>query len=128
LNTTSETRPPGAQILIVDDNKDAAESLAMLLEILGYKVSAVYDGETALDAARTTHPDVIFLDIGLPGIDGHEVARRLRTYPELAGSLLIAMTGFGSPADKERSRAAGFNHHLIKPVEVEVLEEILGKI
>jgi signal transduction histidine kinase/CheY-like chemotaxis protein len=106
------------RVLVVDDNKDAAETLQLWLEAAGHEVFVAYLAEDALKIARETSPDVLFLDIGLPDMDGYELARQLRTLPETAHSSLIAVTGYGQPNDKERARAAGFNHHLTKPAEL----------
>jgi PAS domain S-box-containing protein len=107
----------GLRVLVVDDNVDAVESLAMLLELEGHRVRMVHDGPAALDAARTFRPQAVLLDIGLPGMSGYEVARRLRADPDLNPVRLIAVSGYGSPEDKQRSREAGFDLHLVKPVE-----------
>ena len=111
------------RVLVVDDNQDAADSLAMLLSIEGHTVQAVYDGHAAIEAAPSFNADLIVLDIGLPSIDGYEVARRMRG----AGitSTLIALTGYGQKEDIERAFNAGFNAHLAKPVEFSKLEEVL---
>ncbi len=114
-------------VLVVDDNVDAAEALARLLEICGHDVHTVADGPTALEyVARERRPDVVLLDIGLPGIDGYEVARRLRAMPNAAGTRLIAMTGYGSADAREQSQACGIEHHLIKPVDFSVLQAVLA--
>ena len=105
------------KILVVDDNVDAAESVAMLLRLNGHEVEVAYDGESALSIAATFAPDIAFLDIGLPGMDGYEVARRLRTLPGLEALRLIAVTGYGQDKDKAAALAAGFHLHLTKPVE-----------
>ncbi len=113
------------RILVVDDNADAAESLAMLLRLKGHDVRTAHDGAAALDVARTFGPQVVLLDIGLPGMDGYEVARRLRREEGLKGVLLVALTGYGQEEDRRRSREAGFNRHLVKPVEPGALNEVL---
>lgn len=115
------------RILLVDDNRDAAESLAMVLEIDGHQVQIAYDGPTALELARVEWPDVILLDIGLPRMNGYEVAQELRRYGELERTLLIALTGYGQQNDLEKSRAAGFDAHLVKPPDLEMLRTILNK-
>lgn len=117
---------PAMRILIVDDNVDAAQSLAMLLGASGYDVRIAFDGLTALQTAREHKPDVALLDIGLPGLDGYALARQLRA--ELPGSLgLVAMTGYGQESDRRRSQAAGFDLHLVKPVDFTALEELLPR-
>jgi CheY-like chemotaxis protein len=115
------------RVLIVDDNTDAADTLAVLLRIMGHDVRTAYDGPTALDSARAQPPDVVLLDIGLPGTDGLEVARRLRRDLGLTGASLVALTGFGQDEDRRRSEEAGFNAHLVKPVDLEALHDLLAQ-
>jgi CheY-like chemotaxis protein len=100
----------------------------MILEILGHHVRAVHDGPQALEAARANRPDVMLVDIGLPGMNGYDVARAARSDPTLADVVLVALTGYGTDEDKARSIAAGFDHHLVKPVNVEALGELVGRI
>jgi signal transduction histidine kinase/DNA-binding response OmpR family regulator len=116
----------GRRVLVVDDNHDAAESLAMVLRLNGHAVSVCHDGPTALSMALATRPEVVLLDIGLPEMDGYEVARRLRACPGPNGMLLIAVTGYGQEQDVRRSRAAGFDHHLVKPVDLGALAGLLA--
>jgi PAS domain S-box-containing protein len=113
------------RILVADDNRDGAVTLGRLLRFLGHEVEIAHDGQAALLAVATFRPDVALLDIGMPILDGHEVARRLRSDPEQAGMLLVALTGWGRPEDHDRSRTAGFDHHLVKPVEVAELTRLL---
>jgi CheY-like chemotaxis protein len=113
-------------VLVVDDNEDAALSLALLLRLRGHEVTLAHDGPAALAAVAAQVPQVVFLDIGLPRMDGFEVARRLRQMPNLGGMLLVAMTGYGNDADRHRSAQAGFDHHLVKPVEPAFIEELLA--
>jgi CheY-like chemotaxis protein len=113
------------RVLVVDDNVDAAESLAMLLSASGCNVRSVYEGRSAIDAVKSDPPDAILLDIGLPEMDGFEVARRVRRLPAGAQPLIIAVTGYGSELDRERAKEAGFDHHLAKPVELEDLLKLL---
>src|SRR5450830_242000 len=117
--------PPPRRILIVDDNVEAALTLAELLALEGHETHVAHDGPSAVDAARRLSPDVAILDIGLPGFDGLEVARRLRAEPELKGLLLVALSGWVQPDDLARSREAGFDHHLAKPVQLKSLELVL---
>jgi signal transduction histidine kinase/ActR/RegA family two-component response regulator len=120
--------PPPSQkrrILVVDDHEDAARSLKMLLELNGHEVHAALDGAAALKSAQAHLPDIVLLDIGLPGIDGFEVARRFREDARLKDVLLVALTGYGQDDDRRRSQEAGFNAHLVKPVELETLHAIL---
>jgi CheY-like chemotaxis protein len=113
------------RILVVDDNQDAADSLAMLLRLAGQEIRLANDGPTALSVADSFRPEVVMLDIGLPGLDGYEVARRLRKRPGGENLLLIALTGYGQAEDQRLSREAGFDHHLVKPVDPHVLAQAL---
>jgi signal transduction histidine kinase/DNA-binding response OmpR family regulator len=116
------------RILVVDDNRDSALSLAMLLQLAGNEVETAHDGPDALQAAGRFHPDVALLDIGLPRMDGYELARRLRRLPGLKRVRLAALTGYGSEEDRRRSREAGFNYHLVKPIEMETLQTLLANL
>ncbi|MBD8529804.1 MULTISPECIES: PAS domain-containing protein [unclassified Massilia] len=120
--------PHGLRILIVDDNADAAAMLAMLLEASGHQVAVEHDARKGLARAQADQPDACLLDIGLPDMDGNELARRLRALPETAGTLLIAVTGYGQEADRQRTAAAGFDHHLVKPLDPKQLFAILGTV
>jgi two-component system CheB/CheR fusion protein len=113
------------RVLVVDDNSDAADTLAMLLEMNGYSVSVAHSGEDALQLARQVVPDAIILDIGMPGITGYEVARRVRGEPWGGKVFLIAATGWGQKEDKARALAAGFDHHLTKPLNPDEVEKLL---
>jgi signal transduction histidine kinase/DNA-binding response OmpR family regulator len=113
------------KVLVVDDNRDAAESLGLLLQVSGHDVRVCHDGASALQAAEDYGPDAVLLDIGLPGMDGYEIARRLRAVPATRGALLIALTGYGQAEDQRRAREAGFDHHLIKPADLEALTGLL---
>jgi signal transduction histidine kinase/ActR/RegA family two-component response regulator len=115
------------RVLVVDDNVDAAQSLAVLLNLWGHEVCTAHDGTTALQAAQTWRPEVVLLDIGLPGMDGHEVARRLRDLLGPDRPLLIALTGHAREDDRRRSQDAGFDRHLVKPVDPEILEVLLAQ-
>ncbi len=115
-------------ILAVDDHRDTTDSLHQLLTLWGHRPLAAYDAATALETALAEKPDVVLLDIGLPGLNGWELARRLRGEPTLEGIVLIAVTGYGQRADLERSRAAGIDHHLLKPVEPDLLQRLLAAI
>ena len=112
------------RVLVVDDNADAADSLAMLLQVRGDQVRVAYDGEEALAAEDEFRPDVILLDIGMPKLSGYEVAKRVR---ELRGPgvLIVAITGWGQEDDRQRAREAGFDHHFTKPVDYAVLLDII---
>jgi len=120
------TRIAGQRILVVDDNIDAAESLGALLRCLGADVVTVHDGPAALEALRTEKASAAVLDIGMPGMDGYEVARRVRSGPRGNDIKLIALTGWGNDEDRRRSREAGIDHHLVKPVDLHVLEDLLA--
>lgn len=120
-----ETAAEPLRILIVDDNEDSAESLAVLMELAGHEVRTAFEGLSALEEARTFRPDAVLLDIGMPKLDGYEVARRLRQEPGMDGVLLLAMTGYGQEEDRRRSREAGFDHHLVKPVDLNQLRGLL---
>jgi two-component system CheB/CheR fusion protein len=109
------------RILVVEDNPDAAESLRLLLAGLGHQVDVVNDGREAVDAARRLRPDVILLDIGLPGVDGFHIAKALRGLPETSAARLIAVSGYGQEKDRERSKEAGFDLHFVKPVDPRML-------
>ena len=113
------------RVLVVDDNRDAAESLGILLRFLGAEVQVANDGLSALAQLREFRPSAVLLDIGMPGMDGYEVAARIRALPDFRGVLLIALTGWGQADDRQRSRDAGFDHHLVKPVDVPVLQGLL---
>jgi two-component system CheB/CheR fusion protein len=114
------------RVLVVDDNRDGADSLAMLLRLGGHDVCVANDGPGAVTAAASFAPEVVLLDIGMPGMNGYEVARRIRLLPGSGRVLLVAVTGYGQEEDRRRSRAAGFDHHLVKPVEFDALARLLG--
>ena len=118
--------PPKRRILIVDDNKDSADSLALLLEITGNQTYMAHDGEEAVEAVEKYRPEVVLLDIGLPRLDGHEVCRRVREQPWGRNILIIALTGWGQEDDRRKSKEAGFNGHLVKPVDYDKLLALLG--
>ena len=118
----------GARIMLIEDHPDAAESLALLLELLGHRVRVFSEGAAALASASADPPDVMVVDIGLPGIDGYEIARRVRRDPHLRHAVLIALTGYGTEDDRRESKAAGFDHHLVKPVEPRALEDLVARL
>jgi CheY-like chemotaxis protein len=115
------------RVLVVDDNVDAAESLAMLLTSMGHEVRVVHNGPAAIEAAQAERPDIVLLDIGMPGMDGREVVKRLRGKPELRDVRIAAVSGFGQESDILRSKEAGFDEHLVKPVPPEVFSDFLSK-
>jgi CheY-like chemotaxis protein len=121
-------KTPGIRVLVVDDNVDSAESMALLLSLDGHEVRTAFDGPGALARAAEFGPEAVLLDIGLPGMDGYEVARRMRELPGLENALMIAITGYGQDDDRARSRAAGFDHHLVKPVDPEALSALLDSL
>jgi signal transduction histidine kinase len=124
----AERDTPGAlRILVVDDNEDAADTLAMLLEVSGHEVLIEHSSRQALARASAARPDVCLLDIGLPDMDGTELARRLRAQPETADTMLVAVTGYGQESDRARTREAGFDHHLVKPIDLDRLQAVLGE-
>jgi len=122
----TDSKAPSRRVLIVDDNEDAANSLALLLKLGGHETASVYSAVDALQRAAAFRPDVVLLDIGLPGMDGYEVAQKMRELPGLRDIRLIAVTGYGRSDDRLRARDAGFDHHLTKPVEYAVLERTLA--
>jgi signal transduction histidine kinase len=124
---TALRRLPDRRILVVDDNHDAAETLGALLSALGATVSIVYNGRSALESLDQFDPDTLLLDIGMPEMDGYEVARRVRATPNHAKTLLIALTGWGQDQDYRQSRAAGFDHHMVKPPDIDKLRDILTR-
>ena len=113
------------RIVVADDNEDSAESFAMLLSFSGHEVRIVHDGASALDAVRDFRPDVAFLDIGMPGLTGYEVAQAVRAEPWGREVKLIAVTGWGQPDDRARARTAGFDRHLIKPIDPAEVDRLL---
>lgn len=115
----------GRRVLVVDDSQDAADSLAMLLQFLGAEVDVVHDGPAALAALETRRPAVVLMDIGMPGMDGYQAARLIRQQPRFNDIMLIALTGWGEEEDRHRAHASGFDHHLIKPVDINALRTLL---
>lgn len=116
----------GSRILVVDDNKDSADSLAMLLRLKGNEIRTAHDGLEAVTVAETFHPALVLLDIGLPKLNGYDVARRIRQQPWGRDVMLVALTGWGQDEDRRRSKEAGFNFHIVKPVELSALESLLA--
>jgi len=126
---SSHTDHPRKQrrVLVADDNRDAGETLAMLLRLDGHEVHVALDGLEAVEVFTRVQPDVAILDIGMPGLSGHEVARRIRDCGGEQPVTLIAVTGWGQKADKDRAAASGFDHHFTKPVEPAMLSALLQK-
>lgn len=113
------------KVLVVDDNQDLADTFGKLIRMLGEEVMIVYRGAAALEAAPEFHPDIVFLDIAIPDMDGYETVERLRGIPELKETKFIAVTGFGQEEYRNRSRKAGFDEYIVKPIEMETLQKIL---
>jgi CheY-like chemotaxis protein len=111
---------------VIDDNVDVADMLAEYLQHIGHAVVQAHDGRAGLEAAMRHQPEVIVCDLGLPGLDGYEVARTLREMPELRSALLIAVSGYGDSADREKARAAGFSHHITKPADPAELAHLIA--
>lgn len=122
-----EAGPTPPVVLLVEDNADAREALRALLELDGYGVEAAADGIRALEIVRARSPDIALIDIGLPGVDGYEVARRIRTL-ETPQPALIALTGYSQPEDRQRAMEAGFDAHLVKPVDPAELARVLATV
>ena len=116
------------RILVVDDNADAADSLAMLLQLAEHETVTAYSGPEAIEVARRVKPHAVFLDIGLPGMNGYEVAKVLRADPECAAMALVALTGWGSDSDQQRATDAGFDYHLTKPAAIDDVYAVLGRM
>jgi CheY-like chemotaxis protein len=132
---TSEPRhapvapPRGAlRVLVVDDNQDAAEALAAVLRVWGHEVELAYDGVGALDVAARWRPDVVVSDLGLPGMDGYALAKRIRSGPAFGRTLLVALSGYAREGDRRRALEAGFDHHLVKPPDLQALAAVLGRV
>ena len=126
--SAAERAPNGSslRILVVDDNQDSAISMTLLLELQGHEVHVAHAGAAALQLANDKRPHVILLDIGMPGMNGYEVARELRSRQEFSDTLLVAITGYGRASDMQQTQSAGFNHHLVKPVDYEKLQAVLA--
>ena len=118
-------RAESRRVLLIEDNRDAREMLRMLLELAGHVVFDASDGVRGLELLEAEHPDVAIIDIGLPGLDGYQIARRIRAHPNGRGMLLLALTGYGFPSDRLHSAEAGFDHHLVKPVDTDELTHLL---
>jgi PAS domain S-box-containing protein len=128
VSTTTRTQTRGSlRVLVVEDNADAAEALNMLLELFGHQVTVVSDGVKAVQTLSDSAFDIALVDIGLPGIDGYEVARRIRKLPNTKNLTLVAVTGYGQDSDRQKAQSAGFDEHLTKPVKIEQLQELLNR-
>ena len=115
------------RVLVVDDNRDSAVSLALLFKCLGNQVRTVFDGPAAVAEAKSFVPEVVLLDIGMPGMNGYEVARAIRAEPDLKGAVLVAQTGWGQDEDRRKSLAAGFDGHLVKPIDFKEMQALIVK-
>ena len=127
MSESAATRA-GRRILVADDDPDSAESLAMLFQLMGHDVRAAHNGVAAVDLAETFRPDLIVLDIGMPGLDGYEVCRRIRQHSWGRDTVIAALTGWSRDEDKDRSEQAGFDHFLVKPVDPKVLENLIAAV
>jgi signal transduction histidine kinase/DNA-binding response OmpR family regulator len=116
------------RILVADDNRDSADSLAMMLEMLGHEVSCAHDGVEALETAKRSKPELVFLDLGMPRMNGYDAARMIRNQPECNGVVLVALTGWGQEEDRRRSYEAGFDHHIVKPIDFAEVEKLLKNL
>src|SRR5438105_8865 len=122
------SRTSDVRILVVDDSADTADSFAMLLGLWGYAAAVSYDGAAALETARIFQPGIVLLDIGMPGMDGFQVARQFRAQPDSANIVLIAVSGYADEAHHNRARLVGFDHYLVKPVDLDSLRALLGRV
>lgn len=125
---TAQTMIPDRKILVVDDNTDAADSLSEALQMLGHIVEVAYDGPSALRVAQNFQPDLALLDIGLPAMDGYELGQQLRASSSNASLKLIALTGYGQETDRRRTTDAGFDRHLVKPVDFDRLQAVIEEL
>jgi CheY-like chemotaxis protein len=119
---------PGLRVLVVDDNRDAAETLSALLDVMGHAAPVANDGHQALRMMHSFRPQVVFLDLGMPGMSGYEVAQAIRREPQYDNVTLVALTGWGGELDREKSANAGFDLHLTKPATIAAIEQVLGRV
>jgi CheY-like chemotaxis protein len=124
-DTRAQKTESHLRILVVEDNRDSADCLRLMLRVYGYDVTVAYSGSEGIQAAEKCQPHIVLCDIGLPALDGYEVARKLRESPTTAKACLIAVTAYGQEEDRRRSYKAGFDHHLVKPVDPDVLLRVL---
>jgi len=117
---------PCRRVLVVDDNEPSAMTLSWLMELQGFEVRTCFDGRSAVNVAEDFHPEIVLLDLGMPVMDGYEVCRELRSNPALCGTQVVAQTGWGDPETRRRTREAGFDHHLTKPVDMSALMDFLA--
>ena len=128
VNSWRTVQATPRRILVVDDNEDAADSLTMVLQLEGHQIACAYTAEDALMLAPDFRPELALLDVGLPRMDGYELAKRLRALPGFDRVYLVALTGYGQPGDRERALAAGFDDHLVKPAEFRALQQIIERV
>jgi CheY-like chemotaxis protein len=126
--TESPANRTSRKILVADDDQDSAESLALLFQLMGHDVRAAQSGLAAIDVAAEFRPDLIVLDIGMPGLDGYEVCRRIRQHDWAQTIVIAALTGWSRDEDRDRSEQAGFNHFLVKPVDPKALEDLIAGV
>jgi CheY-like chemotaxis protein len=119
---------PALQLLVVDDNRDAADAMVMAAQVLGHEAVAVYDGTAALSLLQTFRPDLMILDLSMPGMDGYALATAIRARQEFRDTLLVALSGFGAEGDRQRSLQSGFDLHMLKPMEIDTLEHLLLRV
>src|SRR6185369_11065509 len=124
-NKKNEKAEVARRILVADDNLDSADSLAMMLEMLGHEVSSAHDGVEALEQAKASKPELVFMDLGMPRMNGYDAARLIRNQPECKGAVLVALTGWGQEEDRRRSYEAGFDYHIVKPIDFTAVEKLL---
>ena len=120
------TDKPCRRVLVVDDNEPSAMTLTWMMELQGYEVRTCFDGRSAVNVADDFHPEIVLLDLGMPMMDGYEVCRKLRSNPALCGTQVVAQTGWGDPETRRRTREAGFDHHLTKPVDLNALLDFIA--
>ncbi|HEY8125502.1 MAG TPA: response regulator [Methylocystis sp.] len=126
MNEFSVATPSARRVLVIDDDRDVADSLAMLLNLMGCDVRTAYSGAVGISLMSDFHPRIVFLDLGMPEMNGYETARRIRSEPAGQKAQLVALTGWGQDVDRRRTREAGFDRHLVKPADIDILEEIVA--
>src|SRR5205823_10945944 len=127
-NTEAPPSPAGLRVLVVDDNRDVADSTASVMRMNGCDVHVAYDGKAALESVQRLRPDAVLLDIGLPTIDGYLVAEHIRAHPENGRTMIVAVSGYGQEQDRERSKSVGFDYHVVKPIDPTALASLVGSL
>ena len=122
------SKPYSYRVLAVDDDKNCAKVMAWLLESLGHTAQIAHDGKTAIELANSVHPDMVLMDIGIPEMNGYQICQAMRDSPGLDHTLFVALTGWGQKEHRERSKEAGFDYHLVKPVNIEALKKIFSEL